>query len=30
MPPPAAFRKCVREKVRLVAWESLIVVTLLT
>jgi hypothetical protein len=30
MPPPAAFRKLVREKVLLVAWESLIVVTLLT
>jgi hypothetical protein len=30
MPPPAAFRKLVRENVRLVAWESLIVVTLLT
>jgi hypothetical protein len=29
MPPPAAFRKLVREKVLLVAWESL-VVTLLT
>jgi hypothetical protein len=30
IPPPVAFRKWVRENVRLVACESLMIVTLLT